>query len=49
MFTNMLGTSTTVLVVVEFIVNCIRTLIWCYESYVIGDMNFFGEVLNVKS
>ena len=49
MFTNMLGTSTTMLVVVEFIVNCIRTLIWRYESYEIWDMNFFGEVLNVKS
>jgi len=49
MFTNMLGAFTTMLIVVKFIINCVRTLIWCYESYEIWDMNFFGEVLNVES
>lgn len=49
MFTNMLGPSTTMLIVVKFIVNGVRTFVWRYESYEIWDMNFFGEILNVES
>jgi hypothetical protein len=48
MLSDVLGTSS-VLVVVELIINVVRCRVLSHESDVIWDVNFFGEVLNVKT